>query len=523
MDMSDSSHKPLIVICHLREDREVARQLGGQLAAAGAKPWLASPPDELGEDWEDRLETTVRSADAMVVCLRPGFESLAASQEEVKVALRVNLRAPFGPKFLIPYVVEPVEGDRPTELPELIEAINLQCASRLRPPGTPERPPDKVETAPDLPIREGLDSPPLPGGRARYFSAASATPAPNRSWSGLPVALGSVLVVLLLGAGYWYWPEAKPTPPPVKPAQEASSGRTPGLSAATPTENAATEDLTPKMPVAASVATSDTEPGALEARIEHLDSPNQLAGRGGYKPEAVIIHSMDAGLKPTQQWLMNPKSNASMHYAIGLNGQIVQFVQETNTAFHLGRRASSLWPLQKPDVDPNYYTIGVDHESLVGHAWPEKQVEACAALIRQICLRWGIPIDRQHVLGHHEAFPLDIPSHRENLTLKPCPGEGADLDRLVRLAGGVSVPAPPPAKPVESVRGEVTTVAALQIRAGSPSTRSPSIGSVPSGTVLKFVGWAQGQRVQNNAYWYRDPDGNFFWAGGTSRPDPTAF
>jgi hypothetical protein len=51
--------------------------------------------------------------------------------------------------------------------------------------------------------------------------------------------------------------------------------------------------------------------------------------------------------------------------------------------------------------------------------------QASAILIREVCQRWHIPIDRNHVIGHFEIF-----SKKPN-----CPASNkAILDELVTLA-----------------------------------------------------------------------------------------
>ena len=52
--------------------------------------------------------------------------------------------------------------------------------------------------------------------------------------------------------------------------------------------------------------------------------------------------------------------------------------------------------------------------------------QASATLIREICQRWQVPIDRNHIVGHFEIF-----SKKPN-----CPASNkAIIDELVTLAG----------------------------------------------------------------------------------------
>jgi N-acetylmuramoyl-L-alanine amidase len=49
--------------------------------------------------------------------------------------------------------------------------------------------------------------------------------------------------------------------------------------------------------------------------------------------------------------------------------------------------------------------------------------EASSRVIRAISLRWSIPLDRQHVIGHNEIY-----------SLKKCPGNVVNIHKLIPLA-----------------------------------------------------------------------------------------
>lgn len=154
-------------------------------------------------------------------------------------------------------------------------------------------------------------------------------------------------------------------------------------------------------------------------------SYNFSTGRNGYKPEAIVIHIMDGTLSGTDSWFGDTTSQVSAHYGIGKNGEVHQYVQEADTAWHAGRVDSPTWSQIKQSVNPNLYTIGIEHEGKSNDVWPEAQKQASVALIRDICQRWGIPIDRDHIIGHYQIF-----SRKPN-----CPAANkAILDELVALA-----------------------------------------------------------------------------------------
>ena len=247
----------------------------------------------------------------------------------------------------------------------------------------------------------------------------------------------------------------------------------------------------------------------LALPIEWIGSLHRTQGRDGARPEAVVIHIMEGTLAGTDAWFNDPVSRVSAHYGIGRFGVIHQYVSESDTAYHAGRVREPSWRLIKPGVNPNSYTVGIEHEGTVYSPWPAALYEASAALVRVICDRWSIPLDRDHVIGHREIYGLKL-----------CPGGVVDFTRLISMAR--AMPASVSASDVVTNSGVVITRTNLNIRRLWPSSAADWLGSVPPGVPLAYTGFTTGESVAGNANWYRDPDGNYFWAGGTDHPDPGA-
>ena len=159
---------------------------------------------------------------------------------------------------------------------------------------------------------------------------------------------------------------------------------------------------------------------------------NFRRGRHGFAPKAIVIHIIVGSLESAGLTFGDPRSSVSAHYGVGKSGRVHQFVQETDTAFHAGTVVRATWRLIDPAVNPNYYTVGIEHEGQPQDAWPDQQYRASAELVREIAGRWKIPLDRDHVI-----------MHREIRASKTCPGS-VDMDRLLREASAAPVqPAPP--------------------------------------------------------------------------------
>jgi N-acetylmuramoyl-L-alanine amidase len=149
---------------------------------------------------------------------------------------------------------------------------------------------------------------------------------------------------------------------------------------------------------------------------------NFRKGRHGYAPKAIVIHIIVGSLESAGLTFGDARSSVSAHYGVGKSGRVHQFVEEPDTAFHAGIVVRPTWRLIEPRVNPNFYTIGIEHEGQPQDVWPDEQYQASAALVREIGARWQIPLDRDHVI-----------MHREIRASKTCPGS-VDMERLIREA-----------------------------------------------------------------------------------------
>lgn len=132
--------RPKVFISYCKDDAAKAGELCTALDAAGADPWLDKRKLVLGDDWQREIEQAVAAADAVVVCLRPGFDDIGFRQKEVRWAIEALKLHPPGRGFIIPFIIEPCElpkwctpfhagGDlsKPTSLDQVIRAVEKHC------------------------------------------------------------------------------------------------------------------------------------------------------------------------------------------------------------------------------------------------------------------------------------------------------------------------------------------------------------------------------------------------------------
>ncbi len=226
-------------------------------------------------------------------------------------------------------------------------------------------------------------------------------------------------------------------------------------------------------------------------------------GRSGSEPQAIVIHVIVGSLASAGITFGDARSAVSAHYGVGKGGAVHQFVEETDTAFHAGIVVRPTWANLRTGVNPNLYTIGIEHEGLATDIWTDDQYGASGRLIHEIGRRWRIPLDRAHVV-----------MHREIRASKSCPGM-ADMNRLIAGAALVAdaVTAPPL---------WVATVVHANLRLGAPSTHAPVTRTLSGGTVMEFAGFMDGEKVDGNPCWYVTAQREYLWAGATDKPAPGA-
>ncbi|MGH8512848.1 MAG: N-acetylmuramoyl-L-alanine amidase [Gammaproteobacteria bacterium] len=244
---------------------------------------------------------------------------------------------------------------------------------------------------------------------------------------------------------------------------------------------------------------------------------NFRPGRHGFEPEAIVIHISVGSQTSCDHTFLNPHLDQprSAHYSVSKAGEVHQYVEEADTAFHAGNVVAPTWSLIKSSqpgkyINPNFYTIGIEHEGFPDDEWPAAQYRASRVLIDEIRTRFNaITADRDHIV-----------MHREIRADKSCPGFKVDMQRLINAGPQVGV------QPTVSRTLVVTATTNLNLRQGAPSTAVPVVRTIPQGTQIAVVGFIRtGQPVSDatgapNSIWYKDASGNYLWAGATDRPNP---
>lgn len=163
----------------------------------------------------------------------------------------------------------------------------------------------------------------------------------------------------------------------------------------------------------ATLLTGCSAPGALEngpsssATVDY-PSANWISAepgnfRSANRPEGlfffsdpinyIVIHTTEGSTASAIRQFQNPSSRVSAHYIISGDGRITQMVRERDIAWHSGNRQY------------NRHSIGIEHEAFSSQptTLTDAMYRSSAALTRYLCLKYEIPMDREHIIGHNEV------------------------------------------------------------------------------------------------------------------------
>lgn len=138
--------------------------------------------------------------------------------------------------------------------------------------------------------------------------------------------------------------------------------------------------------------------------------------------DRIIIHTMVGTVASADARFNNSTSKVSAHYGVGMDGKLVHWVDEDNTAYHAGNYVV------------NQRSIGIEHEDKGNYndPRPDTLYTASAKLVADICKFYNIPCDNTHILRHNQIVATGCP-------------DALDTERIIKEAKAIITPPPMPA------------------------------------------------------------------------------
>lgn len=160
------------------------------------------------------------------------------------------------------------------------------------------------------------------------------------------------------------------------------------------------------------------KPGELDYALAEWIAASPANWRRADRPadydiDRVVVHVTQGSYHGAVTVFQNPDHGAAAHYVVRQDGHVAQMIRELDVAFHAGNRSY------------NERSVGIEHEGFVDRPqdFTAAMYASSARLTAAICGRYGIPVDRQHIIGHVEVPGTD---HTD-------PGPHWDWDRYLKL------------------------------------------------------------------------------------------
>ena len=160
-------------------------------------------------------------------------------------------------------------------------------------------------------------------------------------------------------------------------------------------------------------------------------------GRAGQKVRAVVLHIAAGPLSAVYPTFSDPNGNTSAHFCVGKDGTIEQYVSVNDTAHGNGltwdaahnqwlnardKPVNPTWQDLIPKINPNLYTVSIEHAGYSADAWTAEMYDANNRLLLWLAEQCDLTyVPHRTLIGHCEIDPLDKGD---------CPGPHVDYDRI---------------------------------------------------------------------------------------------
>jgi N-acetyl-anhydromuramyl-L-alanine amidase AmpD len=156
-------------------------------------------------------------------------------------------------------------------------------------------------------------------------------------------------------------------------------------------------------------------PSGLDCQFLPAAASNyQVANRpaDGMNVKYIVIHDTESTYQQAIDAFQAPGNGDAANYVMrASDGAVTQTVADKDLAFQAG----NYWF--------NMHSIGIEHEGFAAHGatwYTQTQYQATAALVDYLAARYGVPLDRQHIIGH-DNVPGPLESYVAGMHWDPGP------------------------------------------------------------------------------------------------------
>ncbi|MEV5957893.1 N-acetylmuramoyl-L-alanine amidase [Streptomyces sp. NPDC051987] len=218
------------------------------------------------------------------------------------------------------------------------------------------------------------------------------------------------------------------------------------------------------------------------APVAVTGSNGQVSDRpaNGIQIDRIVIHTAEGSFASALSALSARGAVTSAHYLMDTDGSTTQLMPVEDIAFAVG------------NYHYNLHSVSIEHAGFTaqGAQWyTDATYRQTAELVTYLAQRYGVPLDRQHILGH-DNVPGSLDSNLAKQHWDP--GTAWDWNRFMRLLGAPTDTGPHGVGPVGSVvtiapRFDTNTQSYTVCPADDPSGTTTACGEVAQASNSLFV------------------------------------
>jgi N-acetylmuramoyl-L-alanine amidase len=164
--------------------------------------------------------------------------------------------------------------------------------------------------------------------------------------------------------------------------------------------------------------------------------PRGTQGRNGHTVQAIVIHVAEGALTDVDRYFENPSpgGNSSLavsaHFCVGYGGELHQYVKVEDACWGAGELdAGYRLPSHAPrGVNPNLWTISIEHEGYSGHPFTWFQIKRSMDLLNILCHRFLLTPSPDNIIPHSQLAPVNRAG---------CPGPTYPLTAVINVLRSV--------------------------------------------------------------------------------------
>jgi N-acetylmuramoyl-L-alanine amidase len=160
--------------------------------------------------------------------------------------------------------------------------------------------------------------------------------------------------------------------------------------------------------------------------------PRGAHGRQGQRPLALVIHVAEGSLSAVDAYFQDrapggdPSRAVSAQFCVGQAGELHQYVGSVDASWGAGELdpGYKLPPGAPAGVNPNLWTISIEHAGWSNGFWTAEQLAMSLRLQDYLCAYWRITPSLDTIIPHAQLAPIN----RAN-----CPGANYPMTAMINV------------------------------------------------------------------------------------------